>query len=57
MTPYIFLIFDFRLLFIYKMSLDGSLRGEWERKISSSPEVKQAKLNMGLKLEERVKKI
>jgi hypothetical protein len=39
------------------MSLDGSLRGEWERKISSSPEVKQAKLNVGLKLEERVKKI
>jgi hypothetical protein len=37
--------------------LDGSLHGEWERKISSSPEVKQAKLNLDLELEERVRKI
>ena len=28
------------------MSLDGSLRVEWERKISSNPEVKQAELNL-----------
>ena len=27
-------------------SLDCSLLGEWQRKISSSPEVKEAKLNL-----------